>query len=457
MPWPSRLGLASLSRRPAGASLLRSGAGASPWWLSALCRRPLSGGGVRLQPPESQVVKETSHNTPQKATEAFNEVRSSHHQSKFLMLLYNKRLSVKAEHDAHRSSCFDQLQKMVKKRDPDLVLMPFGSSVTTLCTRDTDLDVAIVRPLPASREDALERLRGIRRGLRQCNVRLIEARTPIVKKDGPSKHFPYNFDISFGTEGVVNSHWLRQYVLRYPEFRPLSMFIKRWSKAWSLNDSSKGRMHSYMLNLMLIHFLCQVKAIEYLPPTPIDLETVQPYPAFVDLPVDRVPWKDIPALLRRFLDFYAQWPAGRVVGLSVSPLDGPVAAAAKGWEQYPFCVEDPFRTDFNVALNIDAKTWAQLQARFAAAAHCCKTDLRQLFWLYAFDGQLKPPPANAKSNVAPASPEKPAKNNRKPKPAEPLPPAEPAQQPPVVAPAGESPPAHPATPPPAAASVSGAK
>lgn len=34
------------------------------------------------------------------------------------MLLYNKRLSVKAEYDAHRCSCFDQLQEMVKKRDP---------------------------------------------------------------------------------------------------------------------------------------------------------------------------------------------------------------------------------------------------------------------------------------------------------------------------------------------------
>eukprot|EP00668_Euglena_longa_P032069 GGOE01041354.1.p1 GENE.GGOE01041354.1~~GGOE01041354.1.p1 ORF type:complete len:421 (+),score=52.93 GGOE01041354.1:86-1264(+) len=305
-----------------------------------------------------------------------------------LKKVYTEKLAPQADHDAHRRSSFEQLQQKVREGvRVDLVLMPFGSTVTTLCTRDTDLDLAVVHPLPAAGEETVQCLKNVKTSLSDYGLlKLILARTPIVKKLRGDKMFPYNFDISCGTAGVINSYWLRQYVLQYPVFRPMAMLIKHWSKAWSLNDGSKGLLHSYMLNLMLIYFLCQERVVEYIPPVPVDLAIMKPYPPFIELPVDDALWVDIPEQLKKFFLFYSQWQPGRVVCLSASPLSGLVEASAKGWEKSALCVEDPFITDFNVARNVDGRTWAIIQARFANAAQYCEQDVHKLFWRFQLDG-----------------------------------------------------------------------
>jgi len=51
-----------------------------------------------------------------------------------------------------------------------------------------------------------------------------------------------------GSDGVINSYWLRRYVLDYPIVRPLAMLLKEWASVWELNSGMKGRLNSYALD-----------------------------------------------------------------------------------------------------------------------------------------------------------------------------------------------------------------
>eukprot|EP00668_Euglena_longa_P005102 GGOE01005991.1.p1 GENE.GGOE01005991.1~~GGOE01005991.1.p1 ORF type:complete len:866 (-),score=163.63 GGOE01005991.1:119-2344(-) len=306
-----------------------------------------------------------------------------------LECLYAQKLLPSKRDNARRQICFQDLQRKVAEvsQEGDIELKIFGSTVTMLCTSTTDLDVAaIVLPPPRFQRDAIARLKRIHRALASLkSVALIEARIPILKKSNAPAGFPYNFDISCQSDGVVNSHWLRQYVVQYPLVRPLAMLVKEWSKAWNLNNGPRGRMNSYMLNLMLIYFLCHEKIIDYIPPTAVDVTTLEAYPPLLDFTQRGIKWGQVHELMRRFFVFFSQWPAGQVVCLSSSPLAGAVDAKAKLWHTYPFAVEDPFILHFNVALNIRQETWAKLQARFMDAARCCTANVLQLFMEQPFE------------------------------------------------------------------------
>eukprot|EP00668_Euglena_longa_P005104 GGOE01005993.1.p1 GENE.GGOE01005993.1~~GGOE01005993.1.p1 ORF type:complete len:836 (-),score=144.36 GGOE01005993.1:144-2279(-) len=288
--------------------------------------------------------------------------------------LYMQQLLPSEEDHARRQSCFRDLQDRVA--ESGMELMMFGSTVTTLCTQGTDMDIAaIVKGAPPHSSD-VKRLKLIRPALSSLkSIDLISgARIPILKKTDAPNGFPYNFDISCQSDGVVNSHWLRKYVVQYPIVRPLAMLVKEWSKAWDLNSGPKRRFNSYMLNLMLIYFLCHERIIDFIPPTPTNISTLAPFPPFVQFSEEGVHWEQVHALLRQFFIFFSQWPAGRMVCLSTSPLEGPMEAKSKRWH-VSFAVEDPFIRSFNVARNIRPQTWAPLQARFGEAARSSPVEL----------------------------------------------------------------------------------
>eukprot|EP00667_Euglena_gracilis_P002590 EG_transcript_2593 len=329
---------------------------------------------------------------------------------------YAQQLLPSEEDDAKRKGCFQELQRRVAtiSKDGDVELKMFGSTVTMLCTKATDLDVAaIIRPPPRFQGEAIAFLKRIQRAVADLqSVALIEARIPILKKADAPNGFPYNFDISCQGDGVVNSHWLRRYVAEYPVFRPLALLVKEWSKAWGVNNGPRGRLNSYTLNLMLIYFLCHEKVIDYIPPTAADVSTLEAYPPFLHFTPQGVKWSLVHELLRRFFAFFALWPAGRVVCLSASPLAGPLDAKAKLWHTYAFAVEDPFILDFNVALNIRPGTWAKIQVLFTDASRCCAGNIEQLFTPQPFDDEGAEPPVSTsrrrrgiRAGAAPTSPQ----------------------------------------------------
>jgi len=293
---------------------------------------------------------------------------------------------------AHRQQEFCRLQDVVKHTmGDDTRLMVFGSSVTGLYTAATDLDLAaIVRPPPVDRTGAVRVLKQLLPALQRFrSIKLIDARTPILKKVRAPKGFPYDFDISCQHDGVINSYWLRRYVLDYPIVRPLAMLLKEWASVWELNSGMKGRLNSYALNLMLLHFLCKQKIIRYLPPEPVDLASLESFPDFIAFSEDNIPWTDIHDHLCAFFDFYSSWNEDHVVSLSSNPRKRTVLKTEKGWENLPLCVEDPFIVDFNTMLNVTPAVWKTISKCFHLGKKYARRNPEKLFRRPAGDNPWK--------------------------------------------------------------------
>ena len=302
---------------------------------------------------------------------------------------YQKDMTLEEASHHERSRRVQELQEtldeMFEAAGRQVKLYAFGSTVTTLYTPSTDMDLSLtMEPMPQTRFETLRILKQVGIGFRKyrhiCVIR--HAHVPIVQKNLAPAGFPYNFDLSCQTDGVINSWWLRKYILQYPVARPLVMLVKSWSKAWAVNDPRRGRLNSYAVTLMVLYFLCERGAIEHLPPlqpSPAELATLPPVPEFVDVQVNDAVWGAVRELLPQFFEFYADWNDDLVLSMASSPAAGAVTKAAKGWEHYVFCLEDPFLLDLNVARNISLRTWTAMRQLFAEACVHAKGDSHKLF------------------------------------------------------------------------------
>jgi len=146
--------------------------------------------------------------------------------------------------------------KLVNFAESKLCL--FGSSLTGLCERDSDLDLTICFPPMVhvrGHEGAI--IREVTRQLRRNRMGHIQpiahARVPILKKvtgRGP----PYDISVDRRL-GIVNSEMILCYIRLDARVAPLCQLVKRWSKTYSINNSQNGLLSSYAFVILVLHFL----------------------------------------------------------------------------------------------------------------------------------------------------------------------------------------------------------
>ncbi|ESL08877.1 hypothetical protein TRSC58_03412 [Trypanosoma rangeli SC58] len=189
-------------------------------------------------------------------------------------------------------------------------------------------------------------------------------RVPVIRVKGGSG---VDFDITVNRRnGVRNSALLRAYFEQDPPCRWLSMGVKRWSKRVGLNASVVGgSITSYGFNLMVVYYLLQRGALQFIPPTAIDVAKVAPVPPYLPLEPPQNDGVELGERVLDFLQFYMnEFDAARhVISLSRPGIttkeqlnwtkDAEDRARMNGEKiNYQWCIEDPYELNLNVGRNV---------------------------------------------------------------------------------------------------------
>ncbi|CAL2028979.1 unnamed protein product [Caenorhabditis brenneri] len=180
-----------------------------------------------------------------------------------------------------------QLKNIISKHNPTWLfnVVPTGSTVTGLATKDSDLDVAIHIPQAAKivqekypehhesskiilwREMQLEILQIVRLILEkdeqiryrinwEKGVQLVQAQIQILKIETTDR---IECDISVVMEPFLssmhNSFMIRHFVHIDQRFSPLCAVVKEWAASTGVKNPKDGGFNSYALVLLVIHFL----------------------------------------------------------------------------------------------------------------------------------------------------------------------------------------------------------
>ncbi|CAH8658261.1 unnamed protein product [Dicrocoelium dendriticum] len=135
-----------------------------------------------------------------------------------------------------------------------------GSSMNGFGSDQSDMDMCLTvtsRDLQQKRE-AFVILSQLLAPLRKCsfirNLHLIRAKVPILKFRDTLTGVDCDLNVN-NVVGIYNTHLLAMYTRIDWRVRPLGMFVKHWAQRMDIHDGSRGRLSTYPLLLMLIHYL----------------------------------------------------------------------------------------------------------------------------------------------------------------------------------------------------------
>ena len=273
----------------------------------------------------------------------------------------------------------EELRDLLAKSlgDAEIKLTSFGSVVNGFGTADCDLDLC----LKSTKLSAEGHIRKLSENLRNFEFKtecVINAKVPIVKFEHASSG--YKGDISFGNcLALRNSEMLNTYASLDKRVPRLGLYLKHWAKQNRLNSSPHGSFSSYSLIVMLIHYLqrgCQPPVLPFLQ----ELAAEEPREKLEgwDVTFARLSpaeWEKrnkqtLAELFRGFMRYYSGVfdASFDVVQIrSSSPLhkmdkrDG-----TRRWNQFTFCVEDPFDLSHNLTAGIKTEVYLLFLTRIRA-------------------------------------------------------------------------------------------
>ncbi|OQR86062.1 Poly(A) RNA polymerase [Achlya hypogyna] len=241
-------------------------------------------------------------------------------------------LSPTQEEIAMRKEAIAAMRTIVTDLWPEATVEAFGSHLTEMYLPTSDVDL-VVQGAPAGKK-ALWALAGRLEELGVVSyLEVIDsARIPIVKLvHAPTQlHMDFSFNI---TSGLSTADLVMMYMRKYPSFRPLVILLKYFLLQRGLNETFKGGVGSFLLQLLVVSFLQQyarnhTRSADYL---------------------------NLGVLLVEFLELYGTSLNAAVVGLSVRNGGAYFMKDERDWHNpdRPFllCVENPHDPSHDVASN----------------------------------------------------------------------------------------------------------
>jgi DNA polymerase sigma len=149
-----------------------------------------------------------------------------------------------------------RLQAALQADWPGCLLLPYGSSVTGMSLKTSDMDVCLKVDTPLPPPRVVERLAELFTPLAVPDTVLAipTARVPIIKFN--EAHTGLAIDICINNMlPLENSALLRAYGELDPRVRPMVFAVKHFVKQRQINDPYRGSLSSYAYVLMVIHFL----------------------------------------------------------------------------------------------------------------------------------------------------------------------------------------------------------
>lgn len=196
--------------------------------------------------------------------------------------------------------------------------------------------------------------------------------------------FQVDFDLSTLGFGVRNSWLLRTYLTQTHLVRCGSVFLKHWSKASGINNSKKGYLTSYAVNVMWIHYLIQKEHVDFIDPSSItssldgkgDLSYVPMVPKGNDNDLDTFA-TELGLLVQGFFFYYSFEFNWRDEVITVSRKGLTKKLDLKWTEEnevmssvfrervwYRFCIEDPFEPNLNLGRHVSPIKLHKVKSEF---------------------------------------------------------------------------------------------
>jgi len=169
---------------------------------------------------------------------------------------------------ADRELVKEMLSSTIKELWPTSEVGVFGSTATKLFLPDSDIDIVVLVEISDKRFNTILHKLGnylLSKGIVDYIEVITTARVPIIKLR--EKTTQIKADICFNRiNGLKAAEMINSFQTVFPEFRYLVYIIKAFLRARNLHESFKGGLSSFLLQLMIVHFLQDVyKERESLP------------------------------------------------------------------------------------------------------------------------------------------------------------------------------------------------
>lgn len=275
--------------------------------------------------------------------------------------------------------CLSELNDVVGKVDKTWCVKPFGSHVSGLACKGSDLDATCLM-MESTKEDpggqsALHALEWVLRPILLCHPsftvtqQILQARVPILKL-----RFEDALDVDLSCHNVQplrNTSLIQAYVELAPIVRNFVLAVKTWAKAADVCGAKQSKLSIYTFSLMAIYFL-QIDPIVQLPAL-----NTQSFSHAGLLPGQVLPtWSckvPLSALLVRFFRFYSSqfdWGAEVVsvrLGQRLRPEADEFSLLAYRSSRR-IHIEDPFALQRNLHCVLGAREERELQKAFMDAS-----------------------------------------------------------------------------------------
>lgn len=166
---------------------------------------------------------------------------------------------------AERIQLWQQLRTTIEPHINGGFLALGGSTMSRLATRGADVDLCFA--IRDSFGEYSEDSGTVRHVLARIfcvlsdnsmirDLRYIDAKVPILKVKPAFPHADIEVDINCNcVAGIYNSHLLYYYANIDERFRQLNMVLKEWAKVHEVVNPRFGKLNSYTISLMIIHYL----------------------------------------------------------------------------------------------------------------------------------------------------------------------------------------------------------
>jgi hypothetical protein len=202
--------------------------------------------------------------------------------------------------------------------------------------------------------------------------------------------FLVDFDLSCRAHGIRNSLLIRAYMDQGPLVRAGSVFLKKWSKRCGLNNSLKGFITSYAVQLLWIYYLIQHRHVQFVStdsfPAAPDPEMKMRYTETIPKDLINDPEKvrrfdlELGGMIAHFFRFFGYEFGWDTTVVSIGE-ETVLRKERVGWTQgkevmaqkfrdriwYRACIEDPFEENLNLARHLSPRKMLHVISVFRCA------------------------------------------------------------------------------------------
>jgi len=273
----------------------------------------------------SKMIEEFS---PQKVVDSNLEKYESQFQNLIRKILPHK------SDQSRREKLTKHLERTLGKKFKAEEVKQFGSSISGLSIKGSDLDICLIIP-GAKEKNTVFNIAKVLRGQGMENVTAIsKAKVPVVNFSDPRSGL--NVDISVNnTLAIHNTDLLKSYANINEMVRNLILIVKHWAFHRDISNSYEGTLSSYSWSILCLNYLISEKIVPNLQENGtanvIEINGIEYDISFLSESKSELP-KDISLskLVCGFFDFYSSWDwSTNVVSMKNGGL---ISREDKNWE-----------------------------------------------------------------------------------------------------------------------------